>query len=69
MSEKIFKTIILILAIATLVFGIGGIIYEELDLDFNGGKCEVCGENVIPVAHAYSTDYYCPSCQHYNTGR
>jgi hypothetical protein len=69
MSENIFKIIISILAIAVIVFGIVSITYEGLDLDFNGGKCEVCGENVIPVAHAYSTDYYCPSCQRYNTGR
>lgn len=68
MSENVSAIITLVLMIAILIVGIGSIIYNAMDLDFNGGKCEVCGENVIPVAHAYTTEYYCPSCGRYNTG-
>lgn len=68
MSEKVTSILIVILAIAIVVIGIGTIIYESLNLDFNGGKCQVCGENVIPVGHQFTTDYYCTNCQRYNEG-
>ena len=69
MSENVALILTLILIIAMLVVGISAIIYEVRDSDFNGGKCEICGGNVIPVGHQFSTDYYCPNCQHYNEGR
>jgi hypothetical protein len=68
MSEKVAVILTVILAIVILVGGIVTIIYESLNLDFNDGKCQVCGENVIPVGHQYTTDYYCPNCQRYNKG-
>lgn len=68
MNETITSILTAILAIAIIVMGIGAIIYEGLNLDFNGGKCQVCGENVIPVGHQFSTDYYCTNCQRYNEG-
>jgi hypothetical protein len=69
MSENVALILVSILITAILVVGIGAIIYEEKDLDFNEGKCEICGENVIPVGHHYSTDYYCINCQRYNEGK
>ena len=69
MSEKVALILNLILAIAIVVAGVGVIIYEGMDLDFNEGKCEICGENVIPVGHLFSTDYYCTNCQRYNGDR
>ena len=33
---------------------------------FNDGICQVCGEKVMPVGHAYSTSYYCTNCNRYN---
>jgi hypothetical protein len=68
MSENVALILTAILIVVILVVGIGAIIYESLDLDFNDGKCQVCGENVIPVGHQYTTDYYCPNCQRYNEG-
>ena len=68
MSEKVAVILTIILAIVIFVGGIGTIIYESLNLDFNDGKCQVCGENVIPVGHQYTTDYYCPNCRRYNEG-
>lgn len=68
MNEKVASVLTIILTITILVVGVGAIIYEGLDLDFNGGKCQMCGENVIPVGHQYTTDYYCPNCQRYNRG-
>lgn len=68
MNEKGTSILTIILAITILVMGIGAIIYDGLDLEFNGGKCQVCGEDVIPVGHQFSTDYYCPNCHRYNEG-
>jgi hypothetical protein len=69
MSENVALILTLILAITILVVGTGVLVYEVMDLDFNGGKCEICGENVIPVGHQFSTDYYCINCQRYNEGK
>jgi hypothetical protein len=69
MSENVALILTLILAITIFVVGTGVLVYEEMDLDFNGGKCEICGENVIPVGHQFSTDYYCINCQRYNEGK
>ena len=69
MSESVALILTSILVIAIIVAGIGVIIYEEMNLDFNEGKCEICGENVIPVGHQFSTDYYCTNCQRYNEGK
>lgn len=68
MNETVSLILAVILAITIIVIGIGVIVYESLDLDFNGGKCQVCGEKVIPVGHQYTTDYYCTNCQRYNEG-
>ena len=68
MSENVALILVSILIIAILIVGIGAIIYESMDLDFNNGKCEICGENVVPVGHQFSTDYYCMNCQRYNKG-
>ena len=68
MSEKVVFILAIILIIVILAIGVGTIIYESLDLDFNDGKCQVCGENVVPVGHQYTTDYYCINCQRYNEG-
>jgi hypothetical protein len=69
MSENVALILVSILVIAIVVAGIGTIIYEGIDSDFNEGKCEICGENVIPVGHQFSTDYYCTNCQRYNEGK
>ena len=68
MSENVALVLVAILAVALLVVGIGTVIYESWDLDFNDGKCQICGENVIPVGHQFTTDYYCTNCQRYNEG-
>ena len=68
MRENVALILTAILVVAILIVGIGVIIYEGLDLDFNDGKCQVCGGDVIPVGHNYTTDYYCPNCKRYNKG-
>ena len=39
MNETVSLILAVVLAIAIVVIGIGTIIYESLNLDFNGGKC------------------------------
>lgn len=68
MNEKTALILTVTLVIAILIIGIGAIIYEGLNLDFNDGKCQICEGSVIPVGHQYTTDYYCPNCQRFNKG-
>lgn len=54
--------LVLLLVMVLLIVGIS--IGESKA--FNNGECQKCGEEVIPVRHQYTTDYYCPSCKRYN---
>lgn len=61
------KPILTIVCVSVLL--IGGLIFfceREHDKEFNNGYCQICGEEVIPIGHAYTTDYYCQKCHRYN---
>jgi hypothetical protein len=66
--EYFWAVLGLLLLIAVIGYGIFVIVDEIISYErvWNNGYCQICNESVIPVAHAYTTDYYCINCKRYN---
>ena len=58
--------LIALLILVGIVCGIGAYYEAEDERQHNGGYCQTCGGEVLPVGHQYHTDYYCRACKKYN---
>lgn len=57
--------LVFLIAIALMVGLVIGIDNDN-ERRHNGGYCQTCGGEVLPVGHQYHTDYYCQACRKYN---
>lgn len=67
MWENVIKPILILIIATTILIGTLSYFAEKDNQKrFNNGLCQVCGEDVLPIGHTYSTDYYCEHCKRFN---